>query len=66
MEQKVKNVHWFPGHMKKISIELESKIKLVDFVIHGVTGKNEVVSPAASLDTLNISKCVAYIYTVGI
>lgn len=31
--QKNKNIHWFPGHMKKASIQIEDKIKLVDFVI---------------------------------
>lgn len=33
MEQKAKNIHWFPGHMKKAGNEIEDKIKLVDFVI---------------------------------
>lgn len=28
-----KNIHWFPGHMKKASILIEEKVKLVDFVI---------------------------------
>lgn len=32
-EQKQKNIHWFPGHMKKASNKIEEKIKLVDFVI---------------------------------
>ena len=33
MEQKEKNIHWFPGHMKKAGNEIEEKLKLVDFVI---------------------------------
>lgn len=28
-----KDVHWFPGHMKKASIEISEKLKLVDCVI---------------------------------
>ena len=28
-----KNIHWFPGHMKKASDQIKEKLKLVDFVI---------------------------------
>ncbi len=28
-----KNIHWFPGHMKKASNQIKEKLKLVDFVI---------------------------------
>ena len=28
-----KNIHWFPGHMKKALIELQEKVKLVDLII---------------------------------
>ncbi|MCQ2793278.1 MAG: ribosome biogenesis GTPase YlqF [Bacilli bacterium] len=28
-----KDVHWFPGHMKKASIQIEEKLKIVDCVI---------------------------------
>ncbi len=28
-----KNIHWFPGHMKKAQNEVEAKLKLVDVVI---------------------------------
>lgn len=28
-----KNIHWFPGHMKKALVELQEKVKLVDLVI---------------------------------
>ncbi len=31
--QKTKNIHRFPGHMKKASNEIKEKLKLVDFVI---------------------------------
>lgn len=30
---RVKNIHWFPGHMKKASNLISEKLKLVDFVI---------------------------------
>lgn len=34
MENKsIKNIHWFPGHMKKASNLISEKLKLVDFVI---------------------------------
>jgi ribosome biogenesis GTPase A len=33
MEQSNKNIHWFPGHMKKASQQISDKLKLVDFVI---------------------------------
>lgn len=28
-----KNIHWFPGHMKKALVELEEKVKFVDLII---------------------------------
>ena len=33
MENSKKNIHWFPGHMKKASDKISEKLKLVDFVI---------------------------------
>jgi len=30
---KSKNLHWFPGHMKKATVKLEENAKFVDFVI---------------------------------
>ncbi len=33
MENKAKNIHWFPGHMKKATNLIKEKLKLVDFVI---------------------------------
>lgn len=29
----MKQIHWFPGHMKKAQIEIQEKIKIVDLVI---------------------------------
>ncbi|MCH5180359.1 MAG: ribosome biogenesis GTPase YlqF [Erysipelotrichales bacterium] len=28
-----KNVHWFPGHMKKATIQIEERVKIVDVII---------------------------------
>ena len=28
-----KNIHWFPGHMKKAFVELQEEVKLVDLII---------------------------------
>ncbi|MFA7193199.1 MAG: ribosome biogenesis GTPase YlqF, partial [Bacilli bacterium] len=28
-----KNIHWFPGHMKKALNEIERRVKLIDVVI---------------------------------
>lgn len=33
MMAKSKNIHWFPGHMKKALIQVEEKLRLVDVVI---------------------------------
>lgn len=46
MNQKVKNIHWFPGHMKKAINKIEESLKMVDFVI-------EVLDSRAPLSTQN-------------
>ena len=33
MENKEKNLHWYPGHMKKATIKLEENSKFIDFVV---------------------------------
>ena len=33
MINKSKNIHWFPGHMKKAIIKISDSLKLVDFVV---------------------------------
>jgi ribosome biogenesis GTPase A len=63
MEQKVKNVHWFPGHMKKISIELEDKIKLVDFVIILLDSRIPLSSKSDLLESIVKDKKKLYILT---
>ena len=29
----MKDIHWYPGHMKKATIQIEDKLKIVDCVI---------------------------------
>ena len=41
-----KNIHWFPGHMKKALNEIQAKIKIIDLVI-------EVLDSRAFLSTQN-------------
>lgn len=44
---KEKNIHWFPGHMRKALIEAEEKIKLVDVII-------EVLDARAPFSSRNV------------
>ncbi|MEA5060990.1 MAG: ribosome biogenesis GTPase YlqF [Erysipelotrichaceae bacterium] len=41
-----KNIHWFPGHMKKALNEIEEKVKLIDVVI-------EILDARAPLASMN-------------
>lgn len=43
---KEKNIHWFPGHMKKALNEIEERIKLIDVVI-------EILDARAPLASMN-------------
>ena len=29
----MKQIHWYPGHMRKAQIDIEEKVKIVDLVI---------------------------------
>ena len=40
------NIHWYPGHMKKASIQIEERIKSVDLVI-------ELLDARAPLSSIN-------------
>ncbi|MEG1222538.1 MAG: ribosome biogenesis GTPase YlqF [Bacilli bacterium] len=48
-----KNIHWFPGHMKRALIEAEDKAKLVDIII-------EIVDARAPFSSRNI-----YLKSIG-
>lgn len=63
MEQKVKNVHWFPGHMKKASIKLEEQVKLVDFVIVLLDSRIPLSSKSDLLEKIVQDKKKLYILT---
>src|SRR5574344_740431 len=63
MEQKVKNVHWFPGHMKKASIKIEEQVKLVDFVIVLLDSRIPLASKSDLLEKIVKDKHKLYILT---
>lgn len=51
-----KNIHWFPGHMKKASNEIAEKIKLVDIVIEVLDARVPFSSRNHALDSIIKSK----------
>lgn len=63
MEQKSKNVHWFPGHMKKASIQIEERVKLVDFVIVLLDSRIPLSSRNGMLERITKNKKKLYILT---
>lgn len=63
MELKEKNVHWFPGHMKKASIKIEEKIKLVDFVIILLDSRIPLSSKSDLLESITKNKKKLYVLT---
>ena len=48
-EGKMKQIHWYPGHMKKAQIEVQERLKLVDVIVElldariPVSSRNEVL-----------------------
>ena len=48
-ESKMKQIHWYPGHMKKAQIEVQERLKLVDVIVElldariPVSSRNEVL-----------------------
>lgn len=68
-----KNIHWFPGHMKKALNEIEKKVKLVDLVVEvadsraPISSRNPMIQPIiqnkrtllvlSKADIADISKC---------
>lgn len=63
MELKEKNVHWFPGHMKKASNKIEEKIKLVDFVIILLDSRIPISSKSDLLESIVKNKQKLYVLT---
>ena len=45
----MKQIHWYPGHMKKAQIEVQERLKLVDVIVElldariPVSSRNEVL-----------------------
>ena len=48
-ESKMKQIHWYPGHMKKAQIEVQERLKLVDVIVElldariPLSSRNEVL-----------------------
>lgn len=49
---KEKNIHWYPGHMKKAFNEIEARIKLVDVVVEIVDARAPISSKNPFLEEL--------------
>ena len=52
----MKQIHWFPGHMKKAQIEIQEKIKIVDLVIELLDARIPLSSRNPILFELSKSK----------
>ena len=63
MELKEKNVHWFPGHMKKAIVKIENQLKLVDFVIILLDSRIPLSSQTELLEKLVENKPKLYVLT---
>ena len=63
MENKIKNIHWFPGHMKKASNRIEEQVKLVDFVIVLLDSRIPISSKNNLLEKITQNKRKLYILT---
>ena len=63
MENKEKNVHWFPGHMKKATIKIENQLKLVDFVIILLDSRIPLASQSDLLEAIVKNKQKLYVLT---
>lgn len=55
MEQ-LKNIHWFPGHMKKALNEISDKVKLIDLVIEILDARAPFSTHNKYLDIVIINK----------
>jgi ribosome biogenesis GTPase A len=51
-----KNIHWYPGHMKKAQNEIETKVKLVDVVIEVLDARAPFSSRNKFFNKLAINK----------
>lgn len=58
-----KNIHWYPGHMKKATNEIEKKIKLVDLVVLVLDSRAPLSSQNKALTSLIENKRKLYVFT---
>ena len=58
-----KNIHWFPGHMKKALGEMEKRLRLVDIVIELVDSRAPISSRNNSLSFLYDKKMHLIVFT---
>jgi ribosome biogenesis GTPase A len=63
MQQNEKNVHWFPGHMKKAAIRIEEQVKLVDFIIILLDSRIPISSKSELLEKIAGNKKKLYVLT---
>ena len=52
MEEKKKDIHWYPGHMTKAIRQMQEDIKLIDVVVEIVDARIPMSSKNPDLDTL--------------
>ena len=52
----MKDIHWYPGHMKKATIQIEDKLKIVDCVIELLDARIPLSSRNNELFKLTKSK----------
>ncbi len=52
----MKDIHWFPGHMKKAKDEIKEKVKLVDVVIEIVDARAPISTRNLELEELCLNK----------
>ncbi|MGP1414225.1 MAG: ribosome biogenesis GTPase YlqF [Bacillales bacterium] len=61
--QNIKNIHWFPGHMKKAINKIIEQLKLVDFVIIVLDSRIPISSNCNYIDKLLGDKKRLYLLT---
>ena len=54
--QKLKNVHWFPGHMVKATREIIERLKVIDVIIEIVDSRAPISSKNPFLEDVTNSK----------
>ena len=54
--QKLKNVHWFPGHMVKATREIIERLKVIDVIIEIVDSRTPISSKNPFLEDVTNSK----------